>query len=100
MMESLELFDPGDVCGPQGDRFACGQIIVGLRHDATSSIEEVVERNSHGDSPTRIVERLDGINAYGLSVAHGTEGDEISRYLLDDEVEYAELNGIGGTTDS
>lgn len=97
MMESIELFEPGDVCGPEGDRFACGQIIVGLRGDATAPIEEVVERNSHGDSPTRIVERLDGINAYVLSVANGTEGDEISRYLLDDHVEYAELNGIGET---
>lgn len=30
MMETLELFEPDDICGPEGDRFACGQIIVGL----------------------------------------------------------------------
>jgi hypothetical protein len=96
MMASLALFEPGDICGPDGDRFACGQIIVGLHDEAEASIEEVVERNSHGGSPTRISERLDEIRAYVLTVAHGTEGQEISGYLLDEAVEYAELNHAEG----
>lgn len=100
MMESLELFEPGEVCGPEGDRFVCGEIIVGLRDGAGISMDEVVARNSHGGSPSRIVERLEGINAFVLAVPHGTEGGEIGRYLTDEAVEYAVLNGAeGGVAD-
>lgn len=95
MMESLELFEPGDICGPDGDRFACGQIIVGLPDDTSESIEMVVERNG-GDPETDVVDRLESIGAYVIAVPHGTEGDQVSRYLLDGAVEYAELNGAEG----
>ena len=95
MMASLELFDPGDFCGPDGDRFACGQIIVGLADDASEPIETVVERNG-GDPETDIADRLEEIDAYVIAVPHGTEGDQVSRYRLDAAVEYAELNGAEG----
>lgn len=95
MMATLELFEPDEVCGPEGDRFACGQIIVGLADDASEPIEMVVERNG-GDPDTDIVDRLESINAYIISVPHGTEGDQVSRYRLDAAVEYAELNGAEG----
>ena len=91
MMETLELFDPDDICGPDGDRFACGQIIVGLADGTGEPIETVVERNG-GEPTTDIVERLDETGAYVVSVPHGAEGDEVSRYLLDESVGYAELN--------
>lgn len=78
-----------------GDQFLCGQIIVGLAADASEPIETVVERNG-GDPETDIVGRLESINAYVISVPHGTEGDQVSRYLLDGTVEYAELDGAEG----
>jgi len=95
MMETLELFEPGQVCGPEGDRFVCGQIIVGLTDVTSDSIETVVERNG-GDPATDIIERLDDIGAFVIAVPHGSEGDEVSRYLTDDAVEYGELNSAEG----
>ena len=93
MMETLEVFDPGDTCGPDGDQFVCGQVIVGLADDA-ESIEGIVERN--GGEAADILDRLDEIRAYVVRVPHGTEGDVIVRYRLDDAVEYAELNQVEG----
>lgn len=95
MMESLELFEPDEICGPDGDRFWCGQIIVGLVGGAGEPIENVLERNG-GDPDTDIVDRLVEIDAYVVAVASGTEGDQISRYRLDASVRYAELNGAEG----
>ena len=95
MMETLELFEPGDICGPDGDRFVCGQVIVGLADDASDPIETVVERNG-GDPETDIVDRLESIGAYVVDVPHGTEGDQVGRYLVDGAVEYAELNSAEG----
>lgn len=99
MMETLELFEPGDICGPDGDRFVCGEIIVGLADDADAPIETVVERNG-GDPATDIVGRAEAIGMYTIVVPHGTEGDEMSRYLTDDAVEYAVPNvAEGGLTE-
>jgi hypothetical protein len=95
MMESLELFEPDEICGPEGDRFWCGQIVVGLDEAADVPIETVVERNG-GDPATDIVERLPEIGAYVITVPHGTEGNEVSRYLTDGAVEYSELNSAEG----
>jgi hypothetical protein len=93
MMQTLELFEPGDICGPDGDRFACGQVIVGLTDDA-DPIETFLRRNGGADAD--ILDRLDGIRAYVIAVPAGTEGDVISRYLLDAAVEYAQLNEAEG----
>jgi len=95
MMETLELFEPDAICGPDGDRFWCGQIIVGLADGATESIETVVERNG-GDPTTDIIDRLDEVGAYVIAVPHGTEGDQVSRYRMDEAVDYADLNGAEG----
>lgn len=95
MMETLELFEPDDICGPDGDRFWCGQIIVGLADGADEPIETVVESNG-GDPATDIIDRLDEISAYVIVVPNGTEGDEVSRYRLDGSVRYAELASAEG----
>lgn len=55
----------------------------------------VVERNG-GDPEMDIVDRLVEIDAYVVAVPPGTEGDEVSRYLMDEAVDYAELNGAEG----
>jgi hypothetical protein len=95
MRETLELFEPDEICGPDGNRFRCGQIIVGLVDGAGEPIETIVERNG-GNPATDIIDRLDEISAYVIDVPNGTEGDAISRYLMDEAVEYAELNGAEG----
>jgi hypothetical protein len=95
MMETLELFEPDAICGPAGDRFVCGQIIVGLADGAAVPIETVVER-SGGDPATDIIESLDEVGAYMIAVPHGTEGDQVSRYRMNEAVDYAELNGAEG----
>ena len=95
MMESLEVFEPDEICGPDGDRFWCGQIVVSLDDTAEVPIETIVERDS-GDPATDIVERLPEIDAYVIAVPHGTEGDEVGRYLVDEAVEIADRNSAEG----
>lgn len=95
MMQTLELFEPDEICGPEGDRFVCGQIIVALADGDGEPIEAIVERNG-GDPSADILDRMESIDTFVIGVPHGTEGNEISRYLLDEAVEEAMLNGAEG----
>lgn len=91
MMETLEVFQPGDTCGHPGPEFVCGQIVVVLAGETDEPIGEVVERNG-GDPTTDIVERRDGV--FTIAVPHGTEGDQVSLYRSDGAVGSAELRHL------
>lgn len=82
-------------CGPEGDRFVCGQIIVGLTDSTDATIEDVVTRNE-GNADTDILNRIEGIRAYTIGVPTGEEQAAIERYSGDPAVEYADVNGVEG----
>lgn len=92
----MQSFQPiGGICGEEGSRYVCGQILVGLEPDAPP-IEEVMLRN-RSDPERDLLRRIGSIDAYVILVSVGQEAAAIERYAADPAVRYAELNGAEGT---
>lgn len=93
MLTSLQPI--GGICGDEGSRYVCGQIIVGLEPGAPP-IEEVMLRN-RSDPERDLLDSIGSIDAYVILVAFGDEGSAVERYAADPAVPYAELNGAEGS---
>jgi hypothetical protein len=99
---SVVTAQDGDVfCGPAGDEYRCGSILVILEEDATDSIADVIERMG-GNSDTDILQEFravrdlldpDGVAddtsetvVYSIAVPRGQEAAMASAYAADPAV--------------